>query len=104
MACWRINLVSVEFKVANKDLLLKTLKKLDIRYSEWGNRISFSHQGYDLEINMETQQITSNKSAVDSINYLKREYTRSAVEAKAKANKWILRPVANSNKMRVVKY
>ena len=98
MACYQVNLVSVEFKAKNKKHLENALKSLNIPHN-WNKEVVYlsGSQYIDTE---------NNKAKVNDyfdINKLKRAYSIQAVSEMARKKRWIVKQTGN-RKIQVKKY
>jgi len=107
MPCYQINLVSVEFRVDNLEYLKKVIGQNSAFMSL--NQITtdsdsikiYGRTGY-FSLNLKTHQALSTMSS-DEFNFIKREYSKVAVEEIAKKMKWVLKRKAD-NKFQVKQY
>ena len=91
MPCYEVNLVSVEFKAENKDLLFKALDSLFINFNfnEKYKEVTFRNGYIDLKNNEITCESTS------FANSIKRAYSLKAIESIAKQKRWIMKNNGN---------
>lgn len=106
MPCWEINLMTVEFKIENIDLLLEILKELGYSFNVSDSRISFrDKQGRSYTIDTINKRVTMERSGSKIINEIKRKYSKKVMENMAKRNRWAVRTNPSShNKYRLVRY
>lgn len=102
MVCYQVNLFTVEFKLKNIDLAMKTLKDLKLNpfYDKNKNIIYF---GIQSKIDLTNQTITVPDTIKGATNLIKRKYSENAIEIVAKKKKWIMKRFSE-NKMEVRRY
>jgi hypothetical protein len=86
MPCYQVNLISVEFKAKNVNVLELAAKELGWTFQHAGKYVNIGAVTIDLE----SQQATT-FSGQSSINALKVEYSRQAVLLSAKKKKWFVK-------------
>lgn len=96
MPCWQVNIITVEFKAAHRELLLKALKQLNFGYDTLGSKIVVGQ----IEIDLESQSVTiRGNSLVKQVNKIKRAYSeqvilevarRKKIAVRRKAKKFVL--------------
>lgn len=106
MPCWEVNLMSVEFKNKNLDVLKEALKQLGFTFmvNDLNNTVTFNDKvGNNYTIRMNIGAIETRYGKKSSINQLKQEYSKVVVQKAAKKNRWALRSMV-ANKYKAVKY
>jgi len=115
MPCYQVNILSVEFKARNRELLKRAINAIDYDAVEVGENIirvvgrARSHgrnvTGTRIEINLETglARMTDAKTNQDLLNELKRSYSRTTIEELARKKKWIAR-AKSSNEITLTRY
>ena len=98
MPCYTVQLISVEFKAANKELLLSALKKLNWKYKIDKNIITTN----GINIDLKAQTAVSYDSNL--INKLKREYSIEAIKKATTTKQWTMRKNKQENSFQVVRY
>lgn len=88
MPCWEVNTISIEFNMKHKDLLLKTLEKLNFKYSEYEKGTIYL---YSDDVIMNLNNSTAKILNFDKYNKIKRKYSEIVLEEVCKKKKWILK-------------
>lgn len=83
MPCWTINLISVELKAADKNLLERAIKALNWEHNRVGDVF---HIGSWMQIY--GNRIVTKASNQDRVNALKRQYSIEVVKEKARLKGW----------------
>ena len=91
MPCYEVRRVTVEFKAANKSLLLTALKAAGHKYSVNGNTVATAG---GIVIDLANQTATGGNSTM--LNKLKQAYSREAVKATAKKFGWATKTQGNT--------
>ena len=102
MPCYEVKTVSVEFKVAHRDLLDKALDALGWT-RDWNVAKTFCRLQNGIEIDLRIGKASMQASQQASLNMLKRAYSQQAVKLAAKLNGWQLSPAKNKLKGQLVK-
>ena len=89
MPCWEVNTISVEFHVANKDVLIDALESMGVQYSVSGNRISLNYGDITLNLTTGTAEL-KNRTQQTKLNLLKQAYSETALKKVAKLNGWAI--------------
>ena len=112
MPCYEIKTVSVEFKVAHRDLLVKALDALarDSVGSEamgwrqdWNGAKTFCRLANGIELDLRIGKASMQASQQANLNALKRTYSQQCVKLAAKLNGWQLSPTKNELKGQLVR-
>lgn len=101
MPCYTINLVTIELKQENIDLILQTLEEMNLNpiYSKKYQDISTTIGSFDLK----NKKVIINEKYQKTLNNFKVNYSKNALRLAAKKNRWVLRDKQN-NKYVAVKY
>lgn len=101
MPCYTINLVSIELKQENINLVMETLQQMGLNpiLNASKNFISTTIGNFDFT----SKQIRVNRRYTGKVNQFKVNYSKNALKLAAKKNKWILKERSN-NKYVAVKY
>ena len=103
MPCYRIVVVSVEFKVESAEKLKKALERLGFNVEEYKGQIDAdSRKGY-FKFDLAQGKINFERGGERVVNEIKREYSKVSLEELTKKNKWFLK-TKSENKFQVVKY
>jgi hypothetical protein len=95
MPCWEVNLVSVKFNAANRDLIIETLKRMDLNPNLSNNKLKiFTDIG---TFNLDTGEVETESWNVPEVNKFKVEYSKTALMLAAKKNKWIVKKRSGKN-------
>lgn len=88
MPCYQVNLLTVKFNVKNIDLLIKTLKDLNLnpKYIANTNIIYLNYSREKINLNNDTISIRN----ANLVNIIKKKYSENALEMLTKKKKWIL--------------
>jgi len=92
MPCYEVNLMNVQFKVENVELLLSSLKNSGQSVYRVGEDLVYI--GSYTKINLREGTITG--TDMKFINSIKRGYSKEVVKVAAKRNKWILQTKGES--------
>jgi hypothetical protein len=94
MACYTVNLVSVEFHAKHKKILLKALDDLGWNYRECSDGILIP--AIDALINLEKGkvQMPDYQHVRESINQLKVKYSETVIDLVAKKRRWVKKQIA----------
>jgi hypothetical protein len=84
MPCWEVNLISVEIKAADKDLLEQAIKALGYEYTRNGNEFYIG----GLEISGSTVSYRESATSKSRLESIVRQYAIEGVKKKAKATGW----------------
>jgi hypothetical protein len=106
MPCYTVNLVSVEFKAENKELLVKALKQMGASYSYDenfdANRISvFSAAGGWMHLFLDGRPSRIDATATKALNQLKRKYSEVVVLEAARAKRFAIRKLSENKLLAV---
>jgi len=83
MPCYQVNLVSVEFKVGNSQILLDMLERKQMSYVKDGNTIYITG---GIRVNLEKQTIVAGSNY--QANTIKRGYAEQVLMTVAKKKRW----------------
>jgi hypothetical protein len=101
MPCYTVQLMTVEFRAESRELLLKALQRLNLRYveSETGIRIPDGN----IFIDLKNKKVTMDQRASGIVNGIKRSYSELAIEKMCAVKKWF---IANrqGNKLEIRRY
>jgi len=106
MPCYQVQTVSVEFKIAHRDLLDKALDALarDTIGSEamgwvrdWNIAGTFCRLQNGIELDLRIGKASMQASQQGQLNELKRAYSQQAIKLAAKLNGWQLKSKNNLN-------
>ncbi len=89
MPCYEVNLISVDLKVADHDMLLDAIKALGLKYRVIGDSIEVDTPAGQLTISNGTAQF-SNSSVQQWVNKIKQAYSFKTVEKVSKKYKFTL--------------
>lgn len=104
MPCYSIQLMTVEFKNKNIDLLKQALNKLEYKFIEYDSCLIFRDDYNKVyTINFNKGVVETKRGNTDIINKVKRMYSKQTLIKASKKNKWALRNI-NTNKYRAIKY
>jgi len=103
MPCYRIVVVSVEFKVESAEKLKKALSKLGFEVKEYKGQIDANGRIGNFRFDLNCGTIMFKKGLEGRVNEIKREYSKVSLEELTKKNKWFLKN-KGTNKFQVVKY
>jgi hypothetical protein len=84
MPCYEVNLISVQFKIENLEILKSAAALLSWNFAKYGNIVKVG------PVNIYLSQSKAESSTQENINTLKRAYSQAAVKAAAKAKGWTL--------------
>ncbi len=104
MPCYEINLINVEFKIKNKEILLDVLKELNIEYRKYFDKeiYGIAKRGFiSGQINLEAQ--TANIDNQNSLNTIKKTYAEKIIQQVAAKKKWLFKKISE-NKIQLNKY
>jgi len=92
MPCYQVNLISMDLKVSNPDLMLKALKSIGYQNVEHNKRenIIYFEKG---NINLEKGVLTARTTFMG--NVIKKAYSTQVIEDIAKKKKWLLKKQEN---------
>jgi hypothetical protein len=110
MPCYTVNIISVEFKIANEDLLFKAINALGWKYTQdkvdvcKRNTINIRTNDY---INF-TLDLTNGSAKImqtnqSKLNQLKQQYSKTVLEQVVDKKRWILKNL-NNNKFEIRRY
>jgi len=94
MPCYQVNKVSVEFKIAHRDLLDKALDALGMA-RDWNVAKTFCRLTNGIELNLRTGKADIRSDQQVYLNAIKRAYSQQAVKLAAKLNGWQLKTTNN---------
>ena len=100
MACYTVNMVSVEFKAKYINILRDAAKLLQWSFNERGDNV-VSVNGMLIDLTSEQARIADYRQ--DDLNKLKRTYSIAAVKELAKKKKWVAK-VKGVNKIQLRRY
>jgi len=103
MPCYRIVVVSVEFKVESAEKLKKALERLGFEVREYKGNLNAADRRGVFDFDLNKGKINFQRGLEGRVNEIKREYSKVSLEEITKKNKWFLKTKA-SNKFQVVKY
>jgi len=103
MPCYRIVVVSVEFKVESAEKLKKALSRLGFEVREYKGNLNAADRNSVFDFDLVQGKINFQRGLEGRVNKIKREYSKVSLEELAKKNKWFLKTKAE-NKFQVVKY
>lgn len=87
MPCYEVNLVSIELKQENLELIIKTLKELKLfRYISQENI-----ETYIGKFDLSTKTANIDSRYLQQFNQFKQQYSKNAIMLAAKKNKWIVK-------------
>lgn len=89
MPCHQINLMSVELKIADRELFLRAVKALGLRFTEASTGRVFIEGRID--INFQKQTVNFPDFMADRVNKIKREYSKEVIKNVAKKKRWKLK-------------
>ncbi len=101
MPCWEVNLVSVEFKVRNIEVLKVALTQMGMDPVVWGNGSSVSVQGLLFDLDNEKVQVSS--GYINKLAEVKRQYAMVVVEEVARKKRWVVKN-KGKNKLELRRY
>lgn len=112
MPCYQVNLVSVEFKAKNVELLFRALDSLQWKYSTTSARVNGKESGVtgvyipvlNGRLNLVNNTIEVPDYAQQSVNKLKVEYSKQVLMEACKKKKWILKRKKENNKFQIGRY
>ena len=93
MPCYEVRTMSVEFKVAHRDLLERALKALGWSYHINSLNEVVTIPGYfdaPITVNLLTGKATITEGQQANLNILKRAYSKEALRQVARLNSWTL--------------
>ena len=98
MPCYQMNLINVEFKIANVDFLIAALVNLKVKFTRLENKIRIDDNWNEsIYIDLDKQTVEATRSQFDMINNIKREYSRTVLTEVAKKKRWIVKKLNNRN-------
>ena len=103
MPCYRIVVVSVEFKVESAERLKKALEKLGFNVDEYKGQIDADSRKGFFRFDLNKEKINFERGLESRVNEIKREYSKVTLEEIAKKKKWLLKS-KGANKFQMVKY
>ena len=103
MPCYRIVVVSVDFKVANIENLKAALFKLDYSFSESNGTLNVNGRKGNFQFDFNKGKINFERGTENKVNEIKREYSKMILIELTKKKKWFLKE-KGANKFQVVKY
>jgi len=96
MACYTVQLTTVEFKAQHADLLKQALTSLQLQFTE---RTTATHiikiVGSYLTIDLTNQQVVCERDETSLVNRIKQQYSLEAIKLAATKNKWIVKQMAD---------
>lgn len=102
MPCYQVNLINVEFKIKNKQILLDVLKELNIEFLETTIGFNIYKRGFmESEINFITQTAKTNNA--NSLNKIKKRYAEKIIQQVAIKKKWLFKKIGEG-KIQLNKY
>lgn len=102
MACYTVNLVSVEFKAKNEDILIQALNSLGWNFRKIGQAIYVGMLGGIIDLEKQSARI--DETGQSRLNELKREYSKQVLLTAAQKKKWVLKQMKEQNKFQLRRY
>jgi hypothetical protein len=87
MPCYEVNLVSLELKAENEELVLKVLGAMKLSPMKYGNSISTNIGTFDLD----SQKVDILESQLNTFNRFKKNYAIESIKIAAKKNRWSIK-------------
>lgn len=89
MPCYQVNTVSVEFKAKNRELIMETLRRMEMNpYLQPNGRMIKTPIGvFDLD----TGKVETASWNVSKVNEFRVEYSKTVLKKAAKKHKWIVK-------------
>uniref|UniRef100_A0A6M3LC79 Uncharacterized protein n=1 Tax=viral metagenome TaxID=1070528 RepID=A0A6M3LC79_9ZZZZ len=103
MPCYRIVVVSVEFKVESAERLKKALERLGFEVRKYKGNLNAADRRGVFDFDLEKGKINFQRGLEGRVNEIKREYSKVSLEEITKKKKWFLKE-KKKNIYDVVKY
>jgi hypothetical protein len=87
MPCYQVNLVSLELKAENEELILKVLGAMKLAPRKYGDSISTTIGTF----NIDSQKVDILESQLNTFNRFKKNYAIESIKIAAKKNRWTLK-------------
>lgn len=91
MPCWEVQTMSVEFKAANKELIIKALEANQYRFVDRGKTIMINTSFGPITLDLEAQQALLDQNQQQHLNELKQAYSEQVLKEVARKRKWLLK-------------